>query len=134
MGNSLFEAARACLEATTPDEKLSRTFAAAEAFRRGELSIPDVAPTPQPIRMPGRPVRPMLVHPRELPRRGFGTKEGLAAFVHAVAHIEFNAIDLAWDAAYRFRGLPLAFYADWVGVADDEARHFAMLRQRLQEL
>ncbi|HEU0305690.1 MAG TPA: ferritin-like domain-containing protein [Lysobacter sp.] len=134
MDGSLFDAARACLDADTPEEKLRRTFAAAEAFRRGALSIPERAPPPQPIRMPGRPARPKLVHPRELPRRGFGTREGLAAFVHAVAHIEFNAIDLAWDAAYRFRDLPPAFYADWIGVADDEARHFAMLRQRLQQL
>jgi uncharacterized ferritin-like protein (DUF455 family) len=81
--------------------------------------------------MPGRPPRPLLVHPRELPRRGFGTNEGRAAFIHAVAHIEFNAIDLAWDAVYRFRGLPREFYADWVSVANDEARHYAMLRERL---
>ncbi len=74
------------------------------------------------------------MHPRELPRRGFGTNEGRAAFIHAVAHIEFNAIDLAWDAAYRFRGMPREFYADWVSVADDEARHFALLRERLQQL
>ena len=84
--------------------------------------------------MPGRPPRPRLVHPRELPRRGFGTDAGRAAFVHAVAHIEFNAIDLAWDAVYRFRGMPAAYYADWVEVAADEARHFAMLRARLREL
>lgn len=132
--NSLFTAARACLDAATPDEKLACTFAAVEAFQRGELAIPADAPAPAPIRMPGRPARPRLVHPRELPRRGFGTQEGLAAFVHAVAHIEFNAIDLAWDAAYRFRGMPNAFYADWIGVAVDEARHFAMLRERLRQL
>jgi uncharacterized ferritin-like protein (DUF455 family) len=54
--------------------------------------------------------------------------------VHAVAHIEFNAIDLAWDAVYRFRGMPCDFYVDWVGVAADEARHFAMLSDRLAEL
>jgi uncharacterized ferritin-like protein (DUF455 family) len=54
--------------------------------------------------------------------------------VHAIAHIEFNAIDLAWDAVYRFRGLPHAYYADWVSVANDEARHFSLLRARLQEL
>jgi uncharacterized ferritin-like protein (DUF455 family) len=131
---SLFEAARACIDAATPEDKVSLTFAAAEAFGRGELAIAADAPVPEPIRMPGRPVRPKLVHPRALPRRGFGTKEGLAAFIHAVAHIEFNAIDLAWDAAYRFRGLPDAFYADWVSVANDEARHFAMLRERLQQL
>jgi len=131
---SLFDAARACLDAATPDAKVAATFAAAAAHARGELAVPDAASAPEPIRMPGRPPRPELVHPRELPRRGFGTKEGLAAFVHAVAHIEFNAIDLAWDACYRFRGMPAAFYADWVGVANDEARHFAMLRERLQQL
>jgi uncharacterized ferritin-like protein (DUF455 family) len=74
------------------------------------------------------------VHPRALPRRGLGSDEGRVAFVHAIAHIEFNAIDLAWDAVYRFRGLPADYYADWVRVADDEARHFALLRARLREL
>ncbi|GAB3088765.1 ferritin-like domain-containing protein [Lysobacter terrae] len=132
--NSLFEAARACLDAASPDAKLASTFAAVAAFHRGELAIAQDAPAPEPIRMPGRPERPKLVHPRDLPRRGFGSKDGLAAFIHAVAHIEFNAIDLAWDAAYRFRGLPASFYADWIGVAHDEARHFAMLRERLQQL
>lgn len=132
--NSLLAAARGCLDAATPEDKLAQTFATANAFARGELVIPHDAPAAEPIRMPGRPVRPRLVHPRDLPRRGFGTKEGLAAFIHAVAHIEFNAIDLAWDAAYRFRGLPHAFCADWVNVANDEARHFAMLRERLQQL
>ncbi len=134
MAASLFAAARACLDAATPETKLTLTFAAAEAFARGDLSLPDEAPPPDPIRMPGRPERPVLVHPRELPKRGFGTNEGRAAFVHAIAHIEFNAIDLAWDAVYRFRGLPRAYYADWVGVASDEARHFAMLRARLQQM
>jgi len=74
-----------------------------------------------------------MVQPRGLPQRGFGTPAGRAGFIHAIAHIEFNAIDLAWDAVYRFRGLPVAYYADWVGVASDEARHFALLRERLQQ-
>ena len=131
---SLFAAARACLDAATPDDKPALTLAMADAFARGELAIPTEAPPPEPIRMPGRPPRPRLVHPRDLPRRGFGSDEGRAAFIHAVAHIEFNAIDLAWDAVYRFRGMPNAFYADWVSVARDEARHFGMLRARLREL
>lgn len=131
MTDSLFDAARACLDASGIEEKPALTLAMAEAFAGGELSIPDDAPAPEPIRMPGRPARPTLVHPRELPRRGFGSDEGRAAFIHAVAHIEFNAIDLAWDAVYRFRGMPLSYYADWVSVAADEARHFAMLRARL---
>jgi uncharacterized ferritin-like protein (DUF455 family) len=130
---SLFDAARACLDAATPEAKLEATFAAADAFARGALVVPNDAPPPRPIAMPGRPVRPRLVHPRELPRRGFGSAEGRAAFIHAVAHIEFNAIDLAWDAVYRFRGMPARYYADWVGVAADEARHFDLLRARLRE-
>ena len=133
MTGSIFETARQCLAANTPEAKVAATLEAAAAFARGDLSIPGDAPPPTPIAMPGRPPRPRLVHPRDLPRRGFGTDEGRAAFIHAVAHIEFNAIDLAWDAAYRFRGMPDAYYADWVGVAADEARHFAMLRERLRD-
>lgn len=130
----LYAAAQACLQAATPDDKLALTFAAADAFARGGLvPMADAAP-PAPIAMPGRPSRPRLVPARDLPRRGFGTPEGLAAFVHAIAHIEFNAIDLAWDAVYRFRGVPAPFAADWIGVARDEARHFAMLRGRLNAL
>jgi uncharacterized ferritin-like protein (DUF455 family) len=131
---TLFQAAQACLDAATPDSKPAATFAAATAFARGALPIPGDAPAPDPIAMPGRPPRPALVHPRALARRGFGTPAGRAAFIHAVAHIEFNAIDLAWDAVYRFRGMPPAYYEDWVGVAADEARHFTLLRARLNEL
>ena len=131
---TLFAAAKACLSAADADSKPAATLAAADAFLRGELDIPADAPGPEPITMPGRPARPSLVHPRDLPRRGFGTPEGRAAFIHAVAHIEFNAMDLAWDAVYRFRGMPAEYYADWVGVARDEARHFRLLRARLLEL
>jgi uncharacterized ferritin-like protein (DUF455 family) len=128
---SLFAAARACLDAASPDDKVAATFDAAAAFARGALPVAGDAPPPTPIRMPGRPARPLLVHPRELPRRGFGSVEGRAAFLHAVAHIEFNAIDLAWDAVYRFRAMPRDFYDDWIGVAVDEARHFDLLAGRL---
>lgn len=131
---SLFAAARECLDAATPEAKVALTQRYAAAFVRGELAAPDDAPAPEPIRMPGRPPRPVLVHPRDLPRRGLGSAEGRAAFIHAIAHIELNAIDLAWDAVYRFRGLPPQFQADWVGVASDEARHFVLLRERLRAL
>lgn len=131
---NLFDAARSCLDTAGFEDKIALTFAAAEAFRCGELSADGDGCGPESIRMPGRPARPALVHPRALPRRGFGTREGRAAFVHSIAHIEFNAIDLAWDAVYRFRGMPADYYADWVAVANDEARHFAMLRARLREL
>ncbi len=130
----LFEAAQQCLAARDPADKVALTHRHARAFAAGELAVPDEAPPPEPIRMPGRPDRPLLVHPRDLPRRGLGSPEGRAAFIHAIAHIELNAIDLAWDAVYRYRGLPAQFYADWVAVADDEARHFVLLRDRLRTL
>lgn len=133
MSDCLFAAARACLDADTPQAKLDLAERAARDFAEGRLRPRSDAPPPLPIAMPGRPPRPRLVHPRQLPRRGFGSDAGRAAFVHAVAHIEFNAVDLAWDAVYRFRDMPARFYADWVQVADDEARHFRMLETRLRQ-
>jgi uncharacterized ferritin-like protein (DUF455 family) len=82
----------------------------------------------------GRPGRPQLVSPRELPRRRLGSLEGRIALIHAVAHIEFNAINLGLDAALRFDGMPDDYYRDWLRVAHDESRHFRMLRGRLVEL
>lgn len=84
--------------------------------------------------IPGRPLRPPLVRPRDVPHRGLGSPEGRAALLHAVAHIEFNAINLALDAAWRFGGLPATYYADWISVAQDEARHFQLLATRLAQL
>jgi uncharacterized ferritin-like protein (DUF455 family) len=128
----LLEAAQHCLAEPDPLRKVALTQHYAVQFRAGRLKAPADAPAPDPIRMPGRPSKPILVHPRDLPRRGLGSVEGRAAFVHAIAHIELNAIDLAWDAVYRFRGLPTSFHADWVSVADDESRHFMLLHDRLQ--
>jgi len=131
---SLFDAAYACLGAASPGDKVELTFEAAVDWTAGRLAIAPDAAAPEPIRMPGRPALPKLVHPRELSKRGLGSAEGRAAFVHSIAHIELNAIDLAWDAVYRFRDLPPDYYADWVAVANDEARHFVLLRDRLREL
>jgi len=82
----------------------------------------------------GRPARPELVPPNALKKRGLGSRQGRVALIHAVAHIEFNAINLGLDAALRFAGLPDDYYRDWLGVAADEARHFRMLAGRLAEL
>ena len=130
----LHAAAKTVLDCGDIARKPAAARAVAAAFRNGELAADEASPPPHSIAMPGRPATPKLVHPRDLPRRGFGSVEGRAAFIHAVAHIEFNAIDLAWDAVYRFRGMPGAYYADWIAVANDEARHFEMLRGRLKEL
>jgi len=88
----------------------------------------------EPPGVPGRPVRPQLVAPGALAQRAVGKAEGRAALLHALAHIEFNAIDLAWDCIQRFRELPDDYYDDWVGVARDEATHFLLLRARLRDL
>ena len=98
---SLFDAARACLDAATPEDKLARTAAAKQAFDDGEFALLDDATGPEPIRMPGRPERPRLVHPRELPRRGFGSNEGRAAFLRASVRSAISQFD------HRFRNLIL---------------------------
>ena len=83
---------------------------------------------------PGRQERPVLVPPMSVPHRSPFTPEGLAALLHAVCHIEKNAIDLALDAVWRFPGMPPDFYRDWLCVADEEATHFDLLRTHLQSM
>ncbi|WP_322104793.1 ferritin-like domain-containing protein [Paraburkholderia sp. J41] len=83
--------------------------------------------------LPGRPARPPLVEPRELKRRAMSTSQGRVVLLHALAHIEFNAINLALDAVWRFPGMPDAFYADWLKVAAEEAYHFSLLCARLAD-
>jgi uncharacterized ferritin-like protein (DUF455 family) len=87
-----------------------------------------------PAALPGRPARPRLVPPKDVPTRSPFTPEGRTALLHAIAHIEFNAINLALDAVWRFPGLPVDFYADWLRVASEEALHFSLLRAHLQSL
>ena len=84
--------------------------------------------------IPGRPLRPELVPPAKVPRRAMSTVEGRAALLHALAHIEFNAINLALDIMWRFPDMPEAFYRDWRKVAVEEAAHFGMLADRLEAL
>jgi uncharacterized ferritin-like protein (DUF455 family) len=113
--------------------KCARVAALPPALAPEERGAPGSVLAQDP-RIPGRPARPQLVSPRDVPYRGLGSAEGRAALVHAIAHIEFNAVNLALDAALRFDGLPGDYYADWIGVARDEARHFGMLAARLAEL
>jgi uncharacterized ferritin-like protein (DUF455 family) len=84
--------------------------------------------------LPGRPARPTLVEPAAVPRRSPFTPEGRAALLHAVAHIEFNAINLALDAVWRYPRLPEAYYRDWLRVAAEEALHFTLLADHLATL
>lgn len=131
---NLFAVAQQCLAETVPQRKVDLTRDAAAAFASKQLQLDRAGAVPLlPIGEPGRPLRPILVAPRELAQRGLGSEAGRAALVHAVAHIEFNAINLAWDAVYRFRDMPDAFYTDWIAVANDEARHFSLLVRRLAD-
>ncbi|NYT23758.1 ferritin-like domain-containing protein [Alcaligenaceae bacterium] len=84
--------------------------------------------------LPGRPDRPELISPASLPRRSMSTVEGRAALLHALAHIEFNAINLALDIMWRFPGMPEQFYREWCRVAIEEATHFDLLARRLRAL
>jgi uncharacterized ferritin-like protein (DUF455 family) len=129
---SLTSGAVAILATADPAAKASASRRLAEIWRAGGLDVGDSVPPPR----PARPVRPQLRPPKEMPkRRAFGSPAGRIALLHAVAHIELNAIDLAWDIVARFCGeaLPRAFFDDWVGVAVEEATHFELLAQRLAD-
>jgi uncharacterized ferritin-like protein (DUF455 family) len=87
---------------------------------------------PEPVGVPGCPARPELRSHLDVPKRSPFTTEGLAALLHAVTHIEFNAINLALDAIWRFDAMPRSYYLDWLTVAAEEAHHFSLLRAHLQ--
>ena len=114
-----------------PQEKVEQAVALAGAA--AALPIAQRAPLPA-APLPGRPARPELIHPARVPHRSPFKPEGLAALLHAITHIEFNAINLALDAAWRFDGMPPEFHRDWVRVAGEEAYHFTLLREHLSSL
>ena len=87
-----------------------------------------------PLAIPGRPKKPKLVHPSQVAKRKLTTELGRVALIHSICHIEFNAINLALDAAYRFQDMPRAYYLDWMRVALEESQHFTMLNDRLLSL
>jgi uncharacterized ferritin-like protein (DUF455 family) len=126
-----YEWAHRVLTEPNPNEKVTLTLkgeylSSATPSNSEEIVAPN---------RPARPERPILLPPREMPKRSTG-KNGIIAFVHALAHIELNAIDLAWDMILRF-GQTIGhrtFFRDWISVAQDEAKHFQLLTQRLEEL
>lgn len=89
---------------------------------------------PEPVGVPGRPLKPELVPPLQVKRRSMATVEGRAVLLHALCHIEFNAINLALDAIWRFAGMPEAYYLDWLKVAAEEAQHFSLLARHLEQM
>ncbi len=130
---NVFKFAEACLQGIAIDEKLALTHQAWHLFENNQLSFVSELPV-LPITQVKFPDKPVLLPPRDMPKRKIGSPEGVAAFFHAIAHVEFVAISLAWDLLYRFRGLPEQFYQDWLKVADEEAQHFELIRLHLKTL
>ena len=131
MSASVFPRLAAALATPDISEKLALTGDIASDWAAGRLDWQDETPLALSC---GRPEKPDLIPPGKVPQRNPGSLEGRARLLHAIVHIEFSAINLALDHAVRFRGLPQAYYADWIGVAAEEAYHFSILRERLQAL
>jgi uncharacterized ferritin-like protein (DUF455 family) len=132
---NLAEAARAIVSATATAEKVRLARAAAKDWFGGRLSLGNMSdPAGMPDR-PGRPDRPILLPPRQMPKRSTGER-GRIALLHSLAHIELNAVDMTWDLVGRFSRAPVpaAFFDDWVQVGLEEAKHFDLLDRRLREL
>ncbi|MFM8331283.1 MAG: ferritin-like domain-containing protein [Candidatus Methylumidiphilus sp.] len=131
---NLFTLAEQALTAADIDRKLALAHTAWDCHRLGGLDADPAINPPLPVDAARFPPKPALVDPRELPRRKLNSVEGRVALLHAVAHIEFSAIQLAFDHLYRFREMPPQYYLDWLGVAVEEAQHFGLLRGRLRDL
>ncbi len=140
VNTALYTAVQAALLECDPAVKVAQAQQLWQQWQRGEWltnaaeSGGDAVEPPKPLENPGRPLQPELVAPRDLSRRKPTTPEGRAILIHSLVHIEFNAINLALDAAYRFRGLPDRFYGDWLRVAAEEGYHFALLETHLHWL
>ena len=134
VGMELRHRALQVLHLTDPDEKAAATLAT--YAQAATLSIAENTPTPPPDSppLPGHPARPLLLRHTEVARRSPATHAGRAVLVHAIAHIEFNAINLALDAIWRFGGMPRDYYLDWLQVAAEEAQHFGLLRAHLRTM
>jgi uncharacterized ferritin-like protein (DUF455 family) len=124
--------ALAALRLTDPDAKVEATRSLATRTRSQPLEPAPQRAAGDEAGVPGRPERPLRVAATAVEKRSPFTAEGRAALVHSICHIEFNAINLALDAVWRFDGMPEAYYRDWLRVADEEALHFSLLQTHLR--
>ncbi len=133
---SLVDGARAIVAAGDPAEKVRLARLTARTWRERALSLGALSVQHAMPDRPGRPDRPLLLPPREMPRRSSHGARGRVALLHSLAHIELNAVDMTWDLIGRFarEPLPRSFFDDWVGVGLEEAEHFTLVSQRLGEL
>ncbi|GAB4510790.1 MAG: ferritin-like domain-containing protein [Roseibium sp.] len=133
---SLIAGARAIVASPDTTEKVRLAYAVSKAWFRRNLALGNAKTLAAMPERPGRPARPELRAPRDMPKRSLTGKAGRVALVHSLAHIELNAVDLTWDLIARFGSvrLPRSYYDDWVRVGLEEAKHFAMLQDRLAKL
>lgn len=126
---SLRESALQALVISDPDEKIAavQKIAFDAPIHTQEITSPSQT-------IPGRPLLPELVSPQKVAYRSINSEQGKAALIHAIAHIEFNAINLALDIIWRFAHLPDDFYRDWLRVAKEEAYHFSLVRDHLRNM
>jgi uncharacterized ferritin-like protein (DUF455 family) len=116
------------------DAKIQGVTQLRDNWKAGALTLDAAVKLAPDQPVPGRPARPVMVSPLDVKHRSMRTPEGRAALIHALTHIEFNAINLALDAIWRFDGMPVAFYEDWLRVAAEEAYHFSLLSAHLRTL
>ena len=130
---NIFNIAAYCLHNSDIAKKIEATHHARTLSIKGQLSYKTNKPI-QAISKTRFPEHPLLLPPRDMPKRKLNSLAGKIAFFHALAHIEFIAIYLAWDILYRFRNLPEQFYQDWLKIADEEAQHYQLIRAHLQAM
>jgi uncharacterized ferritin-like protein (DUF455 family) len=130
----LRQAALHWLAESDPSAKAAGVAGLAQQHQAGAVTLNIAANLHVQGSIPGRPAKPDLVEPALLQRRSMASTQGRATLIHALAHIEFNAINLALDAVWRFRGMPEQYYVDWMHVAAEEARHYTLLVRHLANL
>lgn len=129
MAHNIYLLLYQAIQETDPISKCQLTDALFHHWKQDSATVQD-APIAL-IHEAGRPEQPELIDPKKVAKRSFNTEQGRLALIHSFAHIEFNAINLALDAAYRFRQLPHRFISDWLQVAYEEAKHFRLLNDCL---
>ena len=131
--SELRQVALEILSLSDPQDKVNQVFQLFSDYHEQRIVLnAEVSLSAENMMLPGRPEKPILVPPLQVPRRKMDTVEGRASLLHSLGHIEFNAINLALDAIWRFAGMPTQYYEDWLKVAKEEAYHFSLVENYMQ--
>ncbi len=134
---NLYEEAKNCFLTADPDEKLALSLEISGAWESDLLEWREsdsLIHEPLQLNQPGRQDKPLLVDVAKVKNRGFKSEQQRASLIHALAHIELTAVNLAWDSVYRYRHLPKEYYDDWIQTGKEESQHFILLRQSLRDM